>query len=221
MILLDTKSIRIHGLTVSPYKTNCFIVETQEGSFIIDPAGDGKAIAEYLWLQKISVQFLIATHYHFDHVSAAHTLQKFGIGETLYLHPDERPNIKQANTYSLLLEKRAFKKPQSITLIDENFENHLKKMGFLMKHLPGHTPGHIILYTRDEKVLFPGDLIINNLLNISLTLFTEDKKKLRHSILQILDLFLDTTVIFPGHGRPSLMEVERRYNSKINIICGE
>jgi hydroxyacylglutathione hydrolase len=219
MLLVDTESLRIHGLTNNPFRTNCFIIETNEGAFVIDPAGDGALLTVYLQQREINIQFLIATHYHFDHVSAAHFLLEKGIGKTLFIHPNESQILKHAGTYSLLLEKKMFFQAQKISLDYEYLEESINKMGFGVKHLPGHTPGHIILFTKDKKFLFSGDMIINNLLRTPRTFIAENKEELYNSTLQMLELFSDNTIIFPGHGKVSLMEVERLYNAKINQIC--
>ena len=53
-----------------PLDVNCYVVYDSETkkAFMVDPGGVSKALTSFLETQKLSVQFIILTHAHGDHI---------------------------------------------------------------------------------------------------------------------------------------------------------
>ena len=60
----------INRLVVGPLQTNCYIVSITKEAFIIDPGDEVSAIKRFVRAQKLSVNFIINTHSHIDHIKA-------------------------------------------------------------------------------------------------------------------------------------------------------
>lgn len=72
--------------------------------------------------------------------------------------------------------------------------------GFRVVYLPGHSPGHIALYHKEEGVLIAGDAILNrhNRLSLPPRLFTPDEKQAVESLNKLKPLHFETACF--GHG---------------------
>jgi len=72
--------------------------------------------------------------------------------------------------------------------------------GFKVVYLPGHSPGHIALYHKEEGALIAGDALINrhNHLSLPPRLFTPDEKQAIESLSKLKSLHFETACF--GHG---------------------
>lgn len=211
MLIFENGEKRVHSLALGPLKTNCFIVENAEFSFVVDPVGDPDVIANYLLDHNITIEFCMATHGHFDHVGAAAQLIENKFCRTLYIHADDAIELQRCNTYSLLLDKKkiTLPKPESIVWFNDEFVARLACAGFRIFHLPGHTAGSSIVYSDDHKLLFSGDIILkqgkarNNRCKVG-----ECKEGMRRALLHITETFKPETIVFPGHGKMMTLDSE-------------
>jgi glyoxylase-like metal-dependent hydrolase (beta-lactamase superfamily II) len=82
---------------------------------------------------------------------------------------------------------------------------------FEVLHTPGHSPGGVTLYLRDEGVAFDGDLLFAG--GVGRTdLPGGSWEVLVRSIRQVLFTLPDETVIYPGHGPKTTVGEEKRSN---------
>lgn len=69
--------MQIKTYTLGELQTNTYLIydeETKEG-LIIDPADDANFLSEQILRLGVKLQYVVATHGHFDHVLAANELQ--------------------------------------------------------------------------------------------------------------------------------------------------
>lgn len=67
--------MNIKCLTLGPLKTNCYIIEVDQGTIIIDPAYNADLIQKEIGNKKILT--ILITHYHFDHIGALKELETY------------------------------------------------------------------------------------------------------------------------------------------------
>ena len=84
-------------LPLGPLQTNCYILGCKEKmeAAVIDPAWDGRKIAETAVEKGYLITHILLTHAHFDHVGGLAGLKK-ETNAPIYLHPDAVPMLKQA-----------------------------------------------------------------------------------------------------------------------------
>lgn len=207
----------VHRLPLGPLKTNCYVVGIGENAFIIDPVDDADGIGGYCDALGLRLRFGMLTHAHFDHVGAAAGLIAAGRFETLWLHPADAQEMNRGKTYSLLIAKRSLELPDAgnVSHYDAEFTSSLAQWGFEIRHLPGHTPGSCIIYSVDRKLLFTGDIILNNSVRGVRTAVGEDRTKMQAAVTAIAQEFAPRTLVFPGHGALTLLETEMTYNATI------
>ena len=211
MLSYENDEKKVHALALGPLRTNCFIVENSEFSFLIDPVGEADVIADYLSENSISISFCMATHGHFDHVGAAAQLIEKGLCNTLYIHADDAVELRRCNTYSLLLDKKRINlpKPENIIWFDDAFDARLAAAGFKVEHLPSHTAGSAIFYTADLDLIFSGDIILKQAnARKNRCKVGESADGIFMALRHISTHFRPDTLVFPGHGKVMRLDSE-------------
>ena len=78
--------------TYEVIETNCYLYldeETKHG-FIIDPGANGDKICSFIEENEITLEKILITHGHFDHIGAVNILKKhFGINVAMYVGSKE------------------------------------------------------------------------------------------------------------------------------------
>lgn len=202
--------MNVEMMAVGELGTNCFIVtcdETKKG-VVIDPGGDARLILAAVRRLGVTVEYVVDTHCHFDHVLANDEVLE-ATGAKLAIHQLELPGLK--SSASSLFGWLKVKPPEKVPdlFLDEGDELKVGNIVFQVLHTPGHSPGHITLVA-DGKA-FVGDCLFNQ--GIGRTDFPGGSHKvLMDSINNKLLPLGDTTLVYPGHGPMTTIGQERRSN---------
>ncbi len=89
---------------------------------------------------------------------------------------------------------------------------------------PGHSPGHICIYDRENGVLFSGDHVLSNITpNISAGF--ENPNPLKHYLLSLRKIYnLNVSLVLPGHRKPfdnlkkRIREIENHHRERLREI---
>ena len=176
----------------------CYIVscEQTKKTAIIDPGGDEDKILDACKLDKLEVDYIIATHGHPDHVCGNGPIQE-ETGAKIVMHRADaeffgKPEIKEY--FSML--GLAFS-PQPDLLVEDGDTISLGEETLTVIHTPGHTPGGICLYNAPD--CFTGDTLFVG--GVGRTDFPGGSMdELSHSIKSRLLTLPPDTVVWPGHG---------------------
>ncbi|MCW1296829.1 MAG: MBL fold metallo-hydrolase [Candidatus Parvarchaeota archaeon] len=164
---------------------------------LIDAGMDAKLVIEKIYENKIKkLHYIILTHMHYDHIAASMEIKK-RTGAKIIMHRDDAVLIKKSEfTASNIFGKNNPKiKIDKCLVGNERF--NLGDIELIVIHTPGHTPGSICLYEKNEKVIFSGDTVFPDGGFGRTDLPGGDHKKLIES-LKIL-CKLDITKLYPGH----------------------
>ncbi len=198
-------------LPVGLIQTNCYVVgceETKEG-VIIDPGGDPDRILAEVQRQGLTVRYVLNTHAHFDHTDANGAIVE-ATGAILALHPDDRTLLDAAGGAAMFGVSADTSPPPDLDLHDAD-ELAIGQLCLKVLHAPGHTPGHVCFYERDQGVLFDGDVLFYR--GIGRTdLPGGSWPQLLDSIQRVLFALPDETVVYSGHGQVTTIGEEKRLN---------
>jgi glyoxylase-like metal-dependent hydrolase (beta-lactamase superfamily II) len=151
------------------------------------------------------LKVIVATHYHYDHTGNVAALVE-RTGAQLWAHTADVPYIEGTERWlgAPGLVGKLLDEEQYTLNVDRalNDGDELRFGGGLrVIHTPGHTPGHIALYSRSRSTLFAGDAFGNFLgLRVPVALYSHDMEVARQSIRVLARLEFD--VALPGHGYP-------------------
>ncbi|MBB5020238.1 glyoxylase-like metal-dependent hydrolase (beta-lactamase superfamily II) [Chitinivorax tropicus] len=200
-------------IPVTPFQQNCSLLwcEHTRDAALIDPGGDVAHLLSIVAEEQVNLTKLILTHGHLDHVGGTAEL-----GKRLSLpiegpHPGDQYWIDQLPIQAAMF---GFGAAESFTPTRWLKQGDVVEVGQLrleVRHCPGHTPGHVILFEPSEKLAFVGDVLFAG--SIGRTDFPGgNHAQLLDSIRNQLWSLGDDTRFVPGHGPMSTIGQERATN---------
>ncbi len=199
---------RVRGLIV-----NSYLLEDDDGLTLIDAGVSAKKVLSYLGrIGRASrdIVRIIITHADPDHYGGLAELREAS-GATVYAHPVEAAAIEQGGLSRELkpgCQAKLLKLIMSrVTLSPAPVDEHLRHGqelpvlgGLQVVDTPGHTPGHVSLFSPLAGVLFCGDSIQNmtGRMRVSRGANTWDEDVAKQSME--VQCELRPQVVCPGHG---------------------
>ncbi|MDQ5768294.1 MBL fold metallo-hydrolase [Thiothrix subterranea] len=200
-------------IPVTAFQQNCSIIwcETTLECAFVDPGGDTDkliAVVKQHGLQPIGV-FL--THAHLDHVGGTVALAKH------YHMPIIGPHA--ADKYwldALPVQAKQFGLPHCDAFVPDTWLQEgdsltLGQQTLEIIHTPGHTPGHVVLFHREQGIAFVGDVLFNGSIGRS-DFPGGNHQQLLQSIKAKLWSLGDDVIVIPGHGPNTTIGHERLHN---------
>jgi hydroxyacylglutathione hydrolase len=209
-------------MALGPIQANCFILGCEESrkAVVIDPGDDTDRILTTLAGDKLTVEHIINTHGHFDHVGANKRL-KDATGADILIHSADAPMLNQLSSSAAAWGMRAENSPSPDRLLEDGDTITFGTHTLTVLHTPGHTPGGICLYTEypeagaSKKAVFVGDTLFAG--SIGRTDFPGgDFDTLINSIRTKLFGLDEDVTVYPGHMGNTTIGVEKRTNP----FCG-
>lgn len=192
--------------------TNCYLVadENSKQAVLFDaPDHTVGPVLDEATRQGWDIIGLWLTHGHFDHVADHKVVTDRFPHAKVLIHRLDEPKLRDPGS-------RFFPLPFEIPprSADEYVEDGqvltLGSMKVRVIHTPGHAPGHVMYFFKDEGILIGGDLIIMNAVGRT-DLPDSDEAGLEASIRKIMTLPKDTHLL-PGHGDVSTLGDELASN---------
>ena len=206
--------IRIHTFSGGDFAENGYLVVCGENGpgFVVDPGAVASSMAQVVQDESISLDAVLLTHAHLDHVEGVPSIRKIAPEAPVFLHGEDRGLYDAVE-----MQARAFNLPSvgPLPAPDQGMahgdELVFGACRFQIRHAPGHSPGHVILYCEEEGVAFVGDVVFLGSIGRA-DLPGGDYYQLMESIRgQILSL-PDDTRLLTGHGPETTVGWERRTN---------
>lgn len=199
-------------IPVSPFQQNCSVIwDDQKNTAIIDAGDNAERIIQFVEQQELNVEKLLITHAHLDHIMAVEKVASYFYvpiyGSQILDKPlfENLPNI--CRQYGL---------PEVPSILpthwlNEGDELNVGNLYFQVRHLPGHSPGHIGFFNMQNKIAFTGDVLFKDSIGRT-DLFQGDFETLIHTIKTKLFDLDDDFIIMPGHGPHTTIGREKQQN---------
>ncbi|MCH5336868.1 MAG: MBL fold metallo-hydrolase [Campylobacter sp.] len=180
------------------YETNCYILSTTQGEFIIDP---GVRAYDFVKTHAKKPLAILNTHGHFDHVwDNAKIKKEFNI--PLYIHKNDEFFLN--DPYN-----QGFEKHEADFLIENENEINLFGTKFKFHFLPGHTPGCTMIELVGENLMFSGDFLFLKSIG-RWDLPYSDGDLMKQSLEKIMTYEEDYRLL-PGHGDETSLKEEQKH----------
>ena len=208
--------LEIKCFEVGPFGTNTYVVSTDAGIILIDPACSNQYEQQVLYNyinsslsgakhSVIPSLIIVATHGHLDHLwGAAWATEQWHT--PVLMHEADIPMAKDMQSQYDLFGIRATPQPFPVEPLNSQLSTFNSQLSIL--HTPGHTPGSVCLYWPDEKTLISGDTLFR--MGYGRTdLPGGNMAELISSLGQLFTLPSDVKV-YPGHGDFTTIGAEKR-----------
>lgn len=196
--------MKIDVKQVGELMTNCYIVwdEHTKNAAVIDPGDDGAYLADCLKKLGLSLQYILLTHGHFDHIGGVDELrEKCGSKPTVYISEVDL-GLEAVFHEAVCLD------PKTVVCWKEGDTVVMDSITFRVMATPGHTPGSVCLIAGD--VIFSGDTLFQG--SCGRTDFPGGSwDQMCASLRRLYELPGDYTV-FSGHTGSTTLERERKTN---------
>lgn len=205
--------LRFRILPVTPLEQNCtlFWCDQTQRAVIVDPGGDLERLRVLIRETGVTLEKILLTHGHFDHVGAAGLLAEHFDLPIVGPHREDAFLLE-----SLPSQCASFGFPPIPALtpdqwLDEGDQIEFGTVRLEVIRCPGHTPGHVIFYSSANQLAQVGDVIFQG--SIGRTDFPRgNHQDLITSIRERLFPLGDDLRFIPGHGPMSTVGAERRAN---------
>lgn len=207
--------LKIKTFECNMFAQNTYLVHNSTNAVLFD-AGfyesyEFAELQEYLNGNNLTLDSIYLTHAHLDHVFGLDTIRnQYSI--SVYGHKLEDPVLISAhviaNNYGI-----GGMLPQNLPdfyLVD-NQEIDILNEKVKVLFTPGHSPGSICFYFEEESFVISGDVLFQNSIGRT-DLPGGSHEALIKSINEKLFPLPNNTKVYSGHGNPTTIEVEKKFN---------
>ena len=191
--------LKIDSMELGIYFVNCYLIREEQSKtcVVVDPGGHPNKVLKYLEDKGLTLEAILLTHGHFDHVGAVKELAET-TGCKVYLHAADL-TLPENYTAGPLYYTHNY---------DEGDVLELAGLTIRVMHTPGHTEGSVCLVVDD--VIFSGDTLFCHSCGRT-DLPGGDPDAIMTSLARLKAMEGDYRVL-PGHNRATTLAVEREYN---------
>lgn len=202
-------SMIIKTLVVGPLQVNCHIIgdERTGKAMVIDPGDEPDMIMNVIRINGLSVEYIVCTHGHFDHVGAVADVKK-ETGAKIVLHQGDLELYSSAAELAHYFGMELQPQPRPDIFVKEGDSINVGMLSFAVYQSPGHSPGGIVLY--GEGIVVTGDTLFAGAIGRT-DLPGGDDRAIRKSLSRLMSLPEDSVVLC-GHGDSSTIGREKREN---------
>ncbi len=202
--------MNIKKFEVGPLLVNSYVVFDNKSreAVVVDPGDEPDLILDFIREEGLNVKYIICTHGHFDHIGAVKEIKE-ETGAKIILHKNDLEIYRNSSEIALQFFGIEIEpQPEPDILLEDNGSLKIfdKELRFL--HTPGHSPGSVSIYI--EGVIFTGDTLFAGSVGR-----TDLVGGSMHALLQSLKKIAtlpNNTVVYPGHGPKTKIEIELKTN---------
>jgi hydroxyacylglutathione hydrolase len=204
----------VQCLTVGPLAENCWIVRQDDRALVVDPGAEAHLIVSAL--KDITVDAILLTHTHFDHVGAVAPIARH-TGAPVYCPEMEVRVLQDINSY-VFPGFGPFEPYDPEEIVRGGEKLTLAGLDIDVIFTPGHSPGHVCYSIADEHVLLDGDVLFEGSVGRT-DLPGGDYRTLLDSIATLLNTLPDETRVLPGHMGETTLGRERATNPFLHELA--
>jgi glyoxylase-like metal-dependent hydrolase (beta-lactamase superfamily II) len=205
--------MKFETVIVGPLAVNTYVLYDEETKdcVIIDPGDEGFKIIETISSLNLHPKEIWLTHAHFDHLGGiAAVKRKYDV--EVFLHSEDyflyKTAVEHATLFGFDIE------PPTSNPSFFNMNIGTKKIGSFaidVIHTPGHSPGSVSFYSKENNAVFVGDLIFDH--SVGRTDVPGGSfEELEESIQKEIYTLGDDCVIYSGHGPKTTVGREKTQN---------
>ena len=207
--------MEVKSFVFNPFMENTYLLydESRE-AIIVDPGCyedyEKKELTSFIADHDLKVTRLLNTHCHIDHVFGNQFVKdKYGV--KLEIHAEDEATLKAVKVYAPNYGFQHFEEAEVDQYFDEGDTISFGNSSLEIVFVPGHAPGHVAFYNKNEKIVIGGDVLFDGSIGRT-DLPGGDFDTLIKSIHEKIFPLGDEMVIYPGHGATTTVGKEKQTN---------
>lgn len=208
--------MKIKRFEFNMFPVNCYVLWDETGEAVIIDAGcfskqEKLTLKDYITRNGLKVKHLLCTHLHLDHIFGnTFVSQEFKVTPEANLADEFLLEGAPQQSRMFGFELKEIPEPIGQPVHDGDIitfgNTNLKAI-----HVPGHSPGSMVYYCEKEKCAFSGDVLFQGSIGRA-DLAGGNFDELHENIRTRLFTLPDDTDVYPGHGNPTNIGVEKKDN---------
>ncbi|GHE58887.1 MULTISPECIES: MBL fold metallo-hydrolase [Roseivirga] len=206
--------MHVKTFTFNPFMENTYVVYEEGKGVIIDPGcfdpAEESQLVSYIERESIHIEKILNTHGHIDHVLGnAFAMRQFNA--PLYIGENDLDTLRSVEAYAPSYGFQKYTPSQPDFFLKEGDTVEVGSGQLEVLFVPGHAPGHIAFYNRKDGFLIGGDVLFHESIGRT-DLPGGNYDTLIASIREKFFKLNDETLVYPGHGIPTTISHEKKYN---------
>jgi hydroxyacylglutathione hydrolase len=202
----------VRMFTVGPVAENSYVFrrDGSDRALIIDPGEEAPKLLGALDELGVTLDGILLTHTHFDHVGAVAPVAK-ATGAEVWVPQIEKPVLADIMSFVPWPGFGPYESWDAEHTVSGGEKLELAGFEIDVIFTPGHSPGHVTYSIPDEGVIFSGDVLFEGSVGRT-DLPGGDWPTLLDSIRGLVDSLPEETRVFPGHMGLTTLGAERATN---------
>ena len=198
--------------TVGMVAENCYLLrrDNSDRALIVDPGDEAEKLLEAVEAFGVTLDGILLTHTHFDHVGAVAPVAK-ATGAEVWVPEIEKAVLADINSFVPWPGFGPFEDWDAEHTVAGGEKLELAGFEIDVIYTPGHSPGHVTFSIPDERAVFSGDVLFNGSVGRT-DLPGGDWPTLLESIRTLVDTLPSETTVYPGHMGITTLGAERASN---------
>lgn len=212
--------LNIKKFTCNMLQENCYVVSDETKECMIVDCGafypeERQAVVDHIRTNNLKPMHLVATHGHFDHNFGNDTIYKeFGLKPEIHRKDERLLQTIGDQAMTIVGANIDAEMPAAGRLLSENDTIEFGSHKFVVIETPGHSPGGVFYYCKEENVAFSGDTLFKG--SIGRTDFVGGSMFMLIQSLRMISQMPDEVKLLPGHGPETSIGEEVAHNPYID-----
>jgi hydroxyacylglutathione hydrolase len=207
--------ITIHSFTFNPIQENMYLLfDESKDCVIIDPgcydANEKTILSEFIAQNGLNPVKLLNTHCHLDHIFGnGYVAKKYNL--KLEFNKNDMRVFEAFQLTCDLYGMNCDPSPQPSVFLEEGDLIEFGNSKLEILFTPGHSPGSITFFNREEKFMIAGDVLFYGSIGRT-DLPGGNHETLINNIKTKLFPLGDDFKVYSGHGQPTTIGFEKKHN---------
>lgn len=206
-------ALQIQVIPVTPFQQNAGLLwdDASREAVLTDVGGESERLLSAVSQNQLKLQAIWLTHGHLDHASGVADLTEQQSVPVLGPHQSDDYWLQALPEITANYGFPVSKPLTPTRWLEDGDELSVGEHKFIVYHIPGHTPGHVVFYSQANNLLIAGDVLFRE--SIGRTDFPGgNHADLIHGIQSKLLTLPDSTRVLPGHGPMTTIGHEKLHN---------